>query len=379
MPFRQARRRLRGEHVRTTCAYPCSSPAKNDQHRPTGDRRCVREAVVCRRMLDDRGDRAVAGRHEHRRPVQGFAQPPAPQRDGQRHHAAQNGGAKKRREYSARAEQRPKRGEQLDVACAGGPEHVRRQQQRQPEGEPAERTADCHATHPSHRQHQAHRGEAHRQDVRHTAPPDVDDRRGDAGPDDEHGRETHGVSGIAAAITSQNTLTIVEPTSEIAVTATSVTSPTSSAYSMRSWARSSRRTRRHTAIQIPGDIETSLLRGTPQLQTSHVKRRPLAGPPCVSRAYDPAPALASLSLIETKILFTSVPASVRATTQTSEISATSSAYSIRSWPSSSRTNVLMLFTNFMSSPPTRITRVTPHVGGGRRHRHRPTPAFRRLR
>src|SRR5688572_12714832 len=42
--------------------------------------------------------------------------------------------------------------------------------------------------------------------------------------------------------------------------------------------------------------------------------------------------------IALKILFTSPPASVSAPTQTSEISATSSAYSIRSWPSSSRRN-----------------------------------------
>src|SRR5678815_2448075 len=66
-----------------------------------------------------------------------------------------------------------------------------------------------------------------------------------------------------------------------------------------------------------------------------------------------AAAVVSLSLIDVKMLLTCLPASVRAATATSEISATSSAYSMRSWPSSSRTNILMLFTSFMSSPSAR--------------------------
>src|SRR5688572_3343652 len=56
------------------------------------------------------------------------------------------------------------------------------------------------------------------------------------------------------------------------------------------------------------------------------------------------------------MLLTCSPAPVSATTQTSEISATSNAYSIRSCPSSSRTNVLRLCANFMSSPLARIAR-----------------------
>src|SRR5262249_42780386 len=57
-------------------------------------------------------------------------------------------------------------------------------------------------------------------------------------------------------------------------------------------------------------------------------------------------AAASFAWIDWKMAFTLVPVSVRAATATSEISPTSSAYSIRSWPSSPRTNLMMRFMCF---------------------------------
>src|SRR6187200_1077048 len=133
-----------------------------------------------------------------------------------------------------------------------------------------------------------------------------------------------------AEITDQNTVLMVWPTWVTAPTATTAIRLARSAYSIRSWPRSSRATLFRMRSQVVWATSSlHVFRGN---GATDIRRAPdttmRADPRPPSHTYAPA-AVVSLVAIELKITFTCWPAVVSAATHTSAISAVSNAYSIK--------------------------------------------------